>query len=185
MKRRNISHIIIIASSLIISLSVIAAMMIARNRSAANYRSSLIDCPTNTSSGNPMCVQVKFGVDKDVSFKLNHLFGKWLEQYMSTETSDMYRIEDYKIDEIDLSPELRRDVPEEFRSFDVIAKVYYSVKPSIKPSLIPLDSPSYWMAGDGIVKEEDPWVRRKVTYLSIKVIGDVYEIHIFGPCPTC
>jgi len=98
----------------------------------------------------------------------------WLTHFTCTNVSEEIRLEKFTIDSIKVvdSPNL----PESYKA-DFIAKVTYSVKPTIALSY-------HWIAGDGIVGD-DGWVRYKRNYIGIINAGDFYEIRIWGNCPTC
>lgn len=95
------------------------------------------------------------------------LFTQWLEHVKMTGS-----LEDYEVLNISSAPPV---YGLDYR-LDFVVGVTYSVKPIESEK-------AKWIAANGIVSENDPWIRGKFFLAGVRLDDEVYTLHIIGTGP--
>lgn len=95
------------------------------------------------------------------------LFTQWLEQSKLTGS-----LEDYEVLNVSSAPSV---YGLDYR-VDFVVGVTYSVKPSESEKI-------RWVAGNGLVSENDPWIRSKFFLAGVRLDDEVYSLYIIGTGP--
>jgi hypothetical protein len=102
------------------------------------------------------------------------LFTSWLDHFKTSSVSDSYRLDDFKIENVEIPTDFQYCVKD--LGVEYIALIRYSVQESIIPC-------PNWDAGNGD-RGTNRWVKNKLLYIAVFKVGNNYSFQRKG-VPPC